>query len=192
MYTSKIKIKGYHGTPEDNVESIKANNFRETIHDKWMGNGVYFFVDGISSHEPPVVAFMHTNDNVISDSELICENIVVLEATISINGDKYLDLTVDKGLKALNNFKNSLLDKLHNEGKKIKSGYMHEIDALRIMRQQIGIEFVKANVYIRVGIQKTNEVQARLPNVTIFVVNNPTANISRYSITEVLKKEVQK
>lgn len=189
MYASKIKIKGHHGTADINVDSILKNNFNETIHDKWLGDGVYFFVEGINIDKTTEIAFEHTLDKV-TEEQLECEDIVVLEADIAIKGDKYLDLTITEGLKRLNSFKANLLQKLVENNKKIKGGYFQEVDALKIMRKTIGIEFVKANVYIRIGIQKENEVQARLPNVTIFAVNNPQNNISRYSIKEVYRKKV--
>jgi len=47
---SVIKIKGYHGTSVNSAELIVKSNYEKSIGDKeWLGDGVYFFIDGLSS-----------------------------------------------------------------------------------------------------------------------------------------------
>lgn len=59
------------------------------------------------------------------------------------------------------------------------------------MRDSVGIELVKSNVYIKFAIQRIAKIDSRIPNVTIFVVNNPTKNIQKPSIKEIYKGEIK-
>lgn len=43
-------IIGFHGTSIDSAKEILKSNYELSIGDNhWMGNGVYFFIEGISS-----------------------------------------------------------------------------------------------------------------------------------------------
>ena len=45
-----IRFTGWHGTDEKNVEEILKNNFQESPgDDQWLGEGVYFFTEGIGN-----------------------------------------------------------------------------------------------------------------------------------------------
>ena len=57
MYGTAVKIIGYHGTYPECIDSIKENNFKESEdHEIWLGDGVYFFIDGISVNPPSELA----------------------------------------------------------------------------------------------------------------------------------------
>ena len=59
MYTVSPKITGYHGTYPENIGGILENNFFETLNHKiWLGDGAYFFVDGIGTLPPEEYARM--------------------------------------------------------------------------------------------------------------------------------------
>ncbi|MEI8279567.1 MAG: hypothetical protein WCG87_07360 [Bacteroidota bacterium] len=59
-----------------------------------------------------------------------------------------------------------------------------DVDVIKTMKKNIEIEFVKANVYIRFGVQRIYKLPSRIANVTIFAVNNPTKNIAKSTIKE--------
>ncbi len=114
----------------------------------------------------------------------------VVEASIKVNNDKFLDLTEVDGNQLFNQFRNEVIDKISFAGKKPTTGY-NDYDIFNLMRKNLGIEFVKANVYIKFAKQRRGNFNSNVPNVTIFTVNNPLKIISRFSIKEVYKGEIK-
>lgn len=177
-----IKILGHHGTSVNNVESIQINNFRESVdHEQWYGDGVYFFVDGLA--DPADSAFQFIRDNNRRDKKEEDE-IAVLEAEVNVNNDFFLDLTQNDGLQLINSYRDELIAKIETVGRK-PTTYFQDHDLIKSMRKELGIEFVKGNVYIRFGIQRDKGFRSIIPNVTIFVVGNPQKNIDKASIKRV-------
>lgn len=182
LETGKIvPTVGHHGTYEKNVDSIIANGFRESEdHNEWFGDGVYFFVPGLN--EPIASAKQYAEDTRQRDKSEDATS--VMEATINVNNDSFLDLTQYDGLQLFNTYRDEVLAKIELIGKKPSSTF-EDHDLIKNMRKELGIEFVKGNVYIRFGIQRMARLQSRIPNVTIFVVNNPEENIKKTSIKQV-------
>lgn len=183
MYTVKKKAKAYHGTYRTNVAGILKEHFRETRHDIWLGDGAYFFTEGISAKSPAECAKDFRVDDA-KKNNLIIYDVVVLEVEIALHSDKFLDLTTNDGLILLNYYRQQITDKLASEGLRAKRMYS-DAHALQLMRKNIGIEIVKGNVYIQFGQERDMGISSRMPNVTIFAVNNPQSHISKYSIKEV-------
>lgn len=52
--TRACPVERQHGTDSNNVDSIKNSNFKKREDDgHWLGNGIYFFIDGIG--ESPII-----------------------------------------------------------------------------------------------------------------------------------------
>lgn len=115
---------------------------------------------------------------------------VVLEATVKIREEKFLDLTDLQGLKLFNNFRYQIIKKIENSGKSLVGSY-RDTDVLKIMRDGLGIEFVKSNVYIKFASQRRGKMESLIPNVTVLVVNNPTKYIAKPTIKEIDKFEIK-
>lgn len=189
LYTGKDKITGYHGTATENVKNIIATNFLETSnHEIWLGDGVYFFIEGISSNRPLEYAKQFAIDSCYNKVEKVYvkTQYSVIEAVIKINNDKFLDLTDVKGNYLFNTYRDKTIAKLEATGKVSVGGYK-DTDVFKIMRESLSIEFVKSNVYIRFAVQRVAKMYSIIPNVTVMVVNNPTKNIQKPSIKEVFK-----
>jgi hypothetical protein len=189
VYKANPKITGYHGTYPEHVVSISQDNFRESInHDIWLGDGVYFFIQGINSEPLTEYAKQFAIDQCYDSKTKnhTKEEICVLEATIKINPDKFLDLTQNDGNQLFNNFRDQVISKIKSSGKH-PVGQYRDSDIFKIMREVLGIEFVKANVYIRFAIQRHERFRSNIPNVTILAVNNPSKNIQRQSIKQIYR-----
>lgn len=193
MYSQNQKITGYHGTYPEYLESIQKNNFEESKdHEMWIGDGVYFFVEGIGA-APAVEYSKQFAIDACYDNDLkkhTRDKICVLEAVIKINNDKYLDLTLTEGYQLFNSFRKRTISLIEQTGKKPISGDYKDSDVFKIMREELGIEFVKSNVYIRFAVQRSGRFASRIPNVTIFVVNKPTKNIQKPTIKVVYQGEI--
>lgn len=187
MYSTALKFIGYHGTYPEHVDSIKENNFRETEnHNIWIGDGVYFFIEGVGDESPIDHAKLFAIDQCFdNDNKTYSKNkVCVLEAVIKVNNDKCLDLTNSKGNQLFNKFRGGVLNKIQESGYKTEKSY-RDADVFKLMRKMLGIEFVKANVYFKFGLERKKATISNIPNVTIFVVNNPKKNILKPSIRQV-------
>lgn len=189
MYTASPKYTGYHGTYPEYVDSILTNNFRESQnHDMWIGDGVYFFLEGAGAEHPREHAKQFAIDQCFNketktyDKKEIC----VLEAIIKVNSNKFLDLTQEAGNQLFNRFRNGILNKIEADGFKPTTPYK-DSDVFKIMRKVLGIEFVKVNTYLKFGVERKKQTASIIPNVTIFVVNNPNKNILKPSIKTIYK-----
>jgi hypothetical protein len=100
--TNAINIKGFHGTTEKNADEILKNGFQISKNDEdWLGEGVYFFIDGISN---PLLSAIEWASNTHGQS-----NCAVLESDILIEAKDILDLTTSKGLITYNYLRNQII-----------------------------------------------------------------------------------
>jgi hypothetical protein len=194
MYTVSEKISCYHGTYPENIDGIINENFKESInHDIWIGDGVYFFVDGIGEESPVENASQYAIDNCYDKTkkDYLKDEICVLEAKVKLNNLKYLDLTQTNGLKLFNSFRSNYIKNIEKSGKYLATNDYKDADIFKIMREELEIEFVKSDVYIRFASQRKARFDSRIPNVTIFVVNNPKKNIIKPTIKVIYRKAVK-
>jgi hypothetical protein len=177
-------ILGYHGTYLENFKSISEVGFKESLnHTKWYGDGAYFFVEGLKNPIEAASEFMI--DTRLRDRGSACtDELCVLEALIEIIEDKYLDLTQSYGMQLFNMFRDEAIEKISQSGKK-PSTTIADHHLFQVMREELEIEFVKGNVYIQFGILRSTNLTSKIPNVAIFVVNNPTKYVDKASINKV-------
>lgn len=180
METSEIiPTEGFHGTYRENLDSIINTGFKDSIdHHMWFGDGCYFFVHGIG--EPQKAALQYAADKAYREKreeEACC----VLKATIQVKNDNYLDLTTVIGLEILNSYRDEVIERFLEFGKKFeKAPDDHHV--IQDMRENLEIEFVKGYVNIKFGKVGKIHFKTSIPNITIFVVTNATKNIDRASI----------
>jgi hypothetical protein len=185
MADTQMEI-GHHGTYLDNLQSIVENNFFETIdHNEWLGDGVYFFVKSFWDTPIDSAKKFALDERFRDRGALSEEEICVIQANIVIDNDKYLNLDKIEGVELFNYFRDELWAKIELSGKKPTTPLM-DCDILKKIRKEVGIEFVKKSVFIKFGEQRRKGfIASSVPNVTIFVVNNPNKNIDINSISRV-------
>lgn len=192
-YQVSPKITGYHGTYPEHLQSILDNNFNETKnHEIWLGDGVYFFIEGVGELPPIEYAKLFAIDQCYDTTKRAYTktHLCVLQALIKINPNKFLDLTNEAGNQLFNTFRSQTISKIEHTGKRPVSPYK-DTDVFKIMRESLGIEFVKSNLYIKFAEQRIYRIESIIPNVTVLVVNNPMNNIQKPSIKEVYKGDVK-
>lgn len=193
MYSPSPKIIAYHGTYTEKTCSIIENNFFESKdHSIWLGDGVYFFIDGIGSQHPSDYAEQFAKDQAWDNIAKAYQKqkFSVLEAIVKINENKFLNLTDSKGAKLFNEFRDRAIELIAESGKTIVGNSYNDTDILKIMREELEIEFVKSDVYIKFAIQRVKKFQSIIPNVTVLVVNNPAKNIHKSTIKEIKKGDI--
>ena len=98
-----ITIKGHHGTDINSCEAILESNYKISEGDQhWLGEGVYFFIEGLSTDtinlaKKWAIAEAWDNDN----KKYKYTELAVIESLIEVEEDKILDLTTEDGVKIL-------------------------------------------------------------------------------------------
>ncbi len=191
MYSVSPKLSAFHGTYPENVDGILENNFFETEEKTWLGNGVYFFLDGIGTLSPAAYAKQYAIDKAWdkANKQHIHTHYAVLEAIIKVNDNKLLNLTIPDGTKLFNEFRDLHITNIAKIGKAI-AGFYYDSDVLAEMQRVLGIEFVKSNLYIKFANQRILRYSSIVPNVTVLVVRNPLKNIQKTTINLIEKGEI--
>ena len=190
-YSTSPKQIGYHGTYPENVESIRVNNFFESEALTWLGVGVYFFVEGINTLPCSDYARLWAIDNCWDKSlqKYSREEFSVLEATIKINNNKMLDLTVGLGKKLFNEYREKTIRKFTKGGQELVGKFL-DSDVLEEMRNDLEIDFVQSDLYIKFAVQRQKRLESIVPNVTVLVVRNPSTHIHKTTIKEIKKGSI--
>ncbi|MCF8009599.1 MAG: hypothetical protein K9K32_07505 [Halanaerobiales bacterium] len=189
------EITGYHGTNSNNVESIKQNNFtyeHDTSH--WLGDGIYFFIDGIG--EEPInlaakwaIAAAWNDDN----QEYNYERCSVLKSDINLEGITILNLTEDKGLDLFNKYRRRLLDTLSyydlKEEYSGNHGFEYDFKLLEHIKNNSSVGVIISHLYVKFTKERKGLVRSRIPNCTIMSVDSQE-NIDEHSIEEIYKGRV--
>lgn len=174
----KVNIKGFHGTSFENAKEIILEDFNPSIGNKeWLGNGVYFFIDGISnkpSNQAKKWAIAQSWDKI--KKAYTYKRYSVLKCQIEVNEDNFLDLTTNDGIEILDYIIESHTAKMREIGKKINyiDGFV-----INFAREEgiLPVEVAKGNFYIKFTKERINRLNRRTPNSTICSVYNPEKNI---------------
>lgn len=182
---SVITIKGHHGTDIDSCKSILKSNYKISKGDQhWLGEGVYFFIEGLSTDtinlaEKWAIAEAWDNDN----KKYKYTDFAVIESLIEVEEDKILDLTTEDGVKILSYLVSLFFDRIKKSKKnqKNKKWEFYDGELINIARKAnnfpFEIEVVKGNYYIKFKEERIKGVNLRTSNCTICTVYNPYKNI---------------
>ena len=174
---------GFHGTSFDSAKKILSNNYELSIgDDEWLGDGVYFFVSGVSTKiselaEKWAITQSWDNEKKIYKYKDYC----VLYSNIQVKDSEYLDLTIEDGVEILSYLVERYKDKIETIGKKMK---FYDGLILNFARGEgfLPLEVVKGNFYIKFAQERIERINLRTSNCTICTVYNPNKNIISNSI----------
>ncbi len=174
MRDAMTRIVGYHGTSTANANAIIKEGFKMSKGDEqWLGDGVYFFIKGISQH-PDIQAEDWANVSAWNKTKQRNDYsfFSILKSMIEIDEDKTLDLTTNEGIEILDYLQEKCKSKLLKlgipkfpiDGQLINLARVEnifEIDA------SIGNFYIKLNKFDRI-----NNLTRRTPNSTIAAIYN--------------------
>lgn len=174
----KIHIEGFHGTSFENAKKIILEDFNLSVgHKEWLGDGVYFFIDGISnkpSNQAEKWSIVQSWDN--NKKEYSYKRYSVLKCQIEVDDGNFLDLTSSDGVEILDYIIENHISKMREIGKKIAYIDGFVINFAR-GEKILPIDVVKGNFYIKFTKERVRKFNRRTPNCTICSVYNPENNI---------------
>jgi hypothetical protein len=187
-----MDIEGFHGTDAANVNGIVDNGFRLSLGDEeWLGDGVYFFVDGITSNPQSNAtkwSIANAWDNNLKKYTYL--NYAVIKTIIKVNEANFLDLTTTEGMKVFNYLRNKYVSKIIANGKRLnaKNADFKDGHLINNARKKFNfqIDAVKGNFYIKFTNERIHNINFRVPNTTIVAVYD-TDNCLEKKYIEVLK-----
>lgn len=188
-------ITGYHGTDSNNVDDIKEENFilkKDKSH--WLGNGIYFFINGIG--EDPITLASKWAIAQSWDKDNGCysyDEYSVLKSEIDLENVSILDLTTDKGLDLYNKYRKRLLDTLSlydlRENYSGNNGFEYDFKLFEHIKNHSNTGVIISHIYIKFTKERKAMVKSRIPNCTIISIADKD-NIDLDSIEELEKGRV--
>lgn len=181
-----LSIVGHHGTSDESARAITKNNFSISKGDKeWLGDGVYFFVEGVSSKTADLAekwaVAQAWNPKERKNNYAI---IGIIESLIEVKESDFLDLTIEDGVEIFNYLIERYESKLRSINKKLKYADGSLINLVR-KEQALPLEVVKGNFYIKFKRERMSNINMRTSNCTICAVYEPSKTIKESSIIKI-------
>ncbi len=159
---------GCHGTSLIAGKSILQTNFEiSTNLDEWLGDGAYFFVEGINNKIELLAKKWASCQswNNVSKSYTFNE-FCVIKSKIEVEDDFFLDLTTSDGVEVLEYIIDKFIDKISSLNKKLNflDGML-----INLARNEniLKISSVKGNFYIKFTKERVYRIHLRTNNCTI-------------------------
>jgi hypothetical protein len=167
-----VSIAAYHGTSLKDANSIIASAYNESNKaNEWLGHGVYFFVDGVSSPEENAVEWARAQAWDKYKRIHNYDQYAVLQSNISLDDDRLLDLTEVSGLAYFNTLKEAFLSHVFTHGTLAgRDEDEHNCMLFNFMMRKTGAQAVKHNLYIKSIRERKLNLRLHVPNTTVLCV----------------------
>ena len=154
-----FSFEGHHGTSVESAKEILASNYELSKGDgEWLGDGVYFFINGVSSKTVDLAenwAVAQSWDNKIK--ALKYKEFCVIQSKIEVDESEFLDLTIEDGIEVLQYLVNRYKEKIDSIQKKMSflEGFL-----LNLARGEgiLPLEVVKGNFYIKFAKERIENI----------------------------------
>lgn len=176
--TSPGSVIGYHGTNQIHLYSIQRNNFwvGENRDGRYLGQGAYFFVEGVASKPPERLAADWGN---FDGRRKGYRQWVVIKAEADMS--KMLDLTDSRQMRMFNILREDLGPSVKPTVAEQRKHCGIDVAIIEILKERQPIACIRANVY---STFQGNNIASHLPNVTILCVCEPDEAIPKASIRQ--------
>lgn len=169
----------YHGTSKELWESIcKNNSYNPSKGDShWLGDGVYFFIDGIYSECPINNAVNWTKLQAYNKKSKTYRytDYIVSKNNITDEALNLWDLSSPEGAEIFSTIKNKLHNKIIKAKKKIKHSPSDGVIINFALNEIAGVLFnaVKNDLFIQLSVdERKKRIYYSQPNCTVLVVRD--------------------
>lgn len=169
MSENYVNFQVYHGTDKNLFNSIKSNNFTTSKgEDHWLGEGIYFFTNGISAS-----AMDNASDWGIasawnkSSKKLNYTQFCVISAEINCKQADFWDLSTTEGLLEFNYAREYILKKLTSKYNLPSNEVYRDSDIIEVVCNKMNYLVLKSNFYIKFKRERIEQIKSRIPNTTV-------------------------
>jgi len=187
-----ISFLVYHGTDSSLFKSIKSNNFTTSKgDDHWLGEGIYFFTDGISTSakknaENWAIAAAWNKTSKKHNYARFC----IISAEIRCSEADFWDLSTENGLKEFNYAREEILKKISSKYNLASNEVYRDSDLIDVVCKKMNYMVLKSNFYIKFKKERLENIKSRIPNTS--VINARTNSVvALSSINLVLEGEIK-
>ncbi|SMF83856.1 hypothetical protein SAMN02982917_5624 [Azospirillum oryzae] len=166
-----LEITGYHGTTPDRAKEILDKGFRVNEGEEdWVGSGIYFFIDGISSAKDMAADWSCFRNRIDKPCILYC--------SIKADYKNVLDLRLEAHAKQFNYHRNLFIEQnteklKHRRDLSIKKRKDIRLDDAIITRsifRNMEKSLIIHNLYIKTKTLRHLEMESSYPTTTVCCV----------------------
>jgi hypothetical protein len=167
----------FHGTSKQTADVIIREGFKKSTGDEqWLGDGVYFFTNGLSDPQNAAQQWAEYKAWDNNNRRNTYTFAAVIKAVTEVDDDNLLDLTTEDGVKVLDYIENHCIKKklleVNVKDYSCEDGYLinfarEQIDALPDIKVIVGDVFIQLNKS-----QRIKRIHRHTPNCTICCVND--------------------
>ncbi|MBQ5941767.1 hypothetical protein [Massilia sp. AB1] len=169
-----IAFEAYHGTSDTGAKGILQAGYNNSQKPhEWLGHGVYFFVDGISDPIENAHEWARAQAWDAENGKNKYHEFAVLKSTVTIDEDRFIDITTTDGLKIFNDAKELLFNKIEKNfrGRFVKQD-QHNCILFNFMVNYFEAQAVKHHLYIKSIRERKLSLRLNVPNTTVLCVRS--------------------
>lgn len=172
---ASVNYIGYHGTSKENADDIlNGSFFKSESYDQWLGEGVYFFTNGISDAREDAKNWAR---NMSYDPKTKTKRygvLKVLKSIVTAEENHILDLDTDKGKIFFLAFRERFYKEIRAARKQIKGNCSDGFFIELIEKKNVTfkpLKIVKCMMAVKLKeCDKISGTFSRIPNCTILSV----------------------
>lgn len=178
----------YHGTNNENVESIRKNGFKpSSSHNEWLGYGVYFFIEGAFCPMSNARSWAVASAWDKKQGRYTYDNYTILMTIVG--GDRVLDLRLEEDLSIFEKLRLHILERYEAEKEKCRTNLHPDTFLCNAVAKSMNLDILIQNLYIKTKEQRIKMFHSKIPNSTVLCAKK-SAIIEIESIEEVETKGV--
>lgn len=172
-----LMLIDHHGCGKESVEGILKDNFRcSEGEDYWLGNGAYFFGEGISDPVEDARRWACLASKKKGVHQRLYKEWAVIKAMIVAR--KPLNLNTDEGKRRINQTREAVRKRIHREP---LNGF-EDLHVVRFLIKTIKFDVVIQDFWVRFEEELEHNIRSRSPNTRVILVVNPASSIDKENI----------
>lgn len=184
------KIRGFHGTRSDLVDSILATGLRPSRdHDEWLGRGSYYFLEGLedawsSARDWARVQAWDKRARRYREADFS-----VIEFEIAVDTDRILDLRTPDHARRFHQVRDAWETRHYRRrrpGLWRPTEDRYDTVILNHLKQEEDLAAIIAQFFIQLTVKERHwQRNSRIPNVTVLCLSDPLTPSTSVEVVKV-------